>query len=314
METIQLSYPFSLQDSPPPTVLAIGYFDGVHLGHQAVIDRAKSLAERLGAAVGVMTFHPHPREVLGKGDISHYLTPFQEKREIFERLGVDRTYVIRFDREFASLSKESFVENVLMPLNVKGIAVGFNFSFAKGAEGTAEDLVDLGQGRFEVEITPPIYRDEIPLSSTRIREALSEGRIEMAREILGRPYTFQGKVVHGDHRGRKIGFPTANLLVEEAYFPLDTGVYVVKAFWKENERYGVMNVGYRPTFHDAAVLPTMEVHLMDTNEDLYGLNMEVSVLHRLRSERKFSSIDALVDQIRKDEKEARSWLKSKGLT
>ncbi|OYD09945.1 bifunctional riboflavin kinase/FAD synthetase [Paludifilum halophilum] len=311
METIRLTYPLRMEPSRPAIALAIGYFDGVHLGHQAVIGRARRFAEDQGIATGVMTFHPHPREVLGKAKMNHYLTPLPEKLNAFEALGVDRTYVMAFDREFASLSKEAFIEEVLAPLNVRGAAVGFNFSFGRGAEGKAEDLVRLGEGKFRVEVTPPIDQNELPLSSTRLRQAVREGRVDIAGQILGRPYALAGEVVHGDRRGRLIGFPTANLRLGEPYMVPDHGVYVVQASWGNTSRYGIMNIGVRPTFDDPTPRLTLEVHLLDTDVDLYGKQLRVEFLHRLRPEVKFDSVDALVDRIRKDEREARAWLERK---
>ncbi|MFC4077878.1 bifunctional riboflavin kinase/FAD synthetase [Salinithrix halophila] len=312
METFHLTYPLTDRTLPGPVALAIGYFDGVHLGHQAVIENARRLAEETGAAVGVMTFHPHPREVLGKGEMSHYLTPLPEKLRQFQRLGVDRTYVMNFDLEFASLSKEAFVEQVLLPLGVTGAACGFNFSFGRGAGGQADDLVRLGKGRYQAAVTLPVYEKGLPLSSTRLRKALSQGEVEESRDILGRPYTLRGRVVEGDQRGRAIGFPTANLQLTEPYTVPAEGVYAVRVCWGSERADGMMNIGYRPTFKDSEPRQTLEVHLFDREDNLYGEELEVSFLHRLREETRFASVEALIDQLKADEQKARAWLRQNG--
>jgi riboflavin kinase / FMN adenylyltransferase len=311
METLHLTYPLEAVQSFPPAALAIGYFDGVHRGHQAVIAQARRLAEKHGAVLGVMTFHPHPREVLGKGEMTQYLTPLPEKLKQFERLGVERTYVMRFDRDFAGLTEKAFVNEVLLPLQVKGAAVGFNFTFGRGAAGKAQDLVRLGAGLFDVEVAEPIHSDGLPLSSTRLRQALAEGDVEEARKILGRHYTIRGRVVQGDQRGRKIGYPTANLSLEGPYHIPAHGVYIVQVEGAGKPRYGVMNIGVRPTFHDPEPRLSLEVHLLDTQENLYGRTLQVAFLRFLRPEKRFDSVTALVGQIRADERQAREWLKGR---
>src|SRR5690606_33924291 len=248
METVQLSYPLDSDKTYPPAVLAIGYFDGVHRGHQSVIRRARELAARLGVASAVMTFHPHPREVLGKSKLSGYITPLPDKLRQFARLGVDRTYVMKFDRLFADRTKEQFVEAVLIPLQVKGVVVGFNFCFGRGASGRAEDLKTLGEGRFCVEVIHPVLEGEIPVSSTRLREALAAGDVVTAEKILGRPHLVEGEVVTGDRRGRTIGFPTANLALTQPYAIPKRGVYLVSVALGDRWIPGVMNIGLRPTF------------------------------------------------------------------
>jgi len=176
METIHLSYPLKTEETFPPISLAIGYFAGVHRGHQAVIQRARKIAADLGVISGVMTFYPHPRDVLGKAKVNQYLTPLPDKLAQFERLGVERVYVMRFDRELAARSKESFVEDVLLPLQVKGVTVGFNFTFGRGAKGKAEDLATLGAGRLQVEVVRPIQHQALSVSSNRLRQALDSVR------------------------------------------------------------------------------------------------------------------------------------------
>ncbi len=308
MQTIYLSYPFAQREPETEIVLAIGYFDGVHRGHQAVINEAKSLAEELNALPAVMTFHPHPREVLGQADITRYLTPLPEKLEQFARLEVARTYVMKFDLPFASLSKEEFVRHVLVPLGVKGVVTGFNFTFGHNASGKAHDLKDLGEGYFKARIVKPIQSEGVAVSSTQLRRALAEGEVERASQILGRNYLIEGTVVPGDQRGRLMGFPTANLALKHPFLVPRRGVYVVRAQVEGKEAAGIMNIGVRPTFSDPAPRERLEVHLLGENADLYGKTMRVEFLHFIREERKFPSVDDLIRQIRLDKQTAEEWL------
>jgi len=312
METIHLQYPLDPYQPVPPVALAIGYFDGVHLGHQAVIRQARRMAQERGIQTAVMTFHPHPREVLGQVKMSRYLTPLPEKLEQFAQLGVDRTYVMRFDRDFAGLSRESFVEEVLIPLRVQAVAVGFNFRFGHRAQGCAQDLDVLAKNRFIAQVVMPVVVEGVTVSSTHLRRALGNGEIELARRILGRPYTVKGTVVRGDRRGRTIGFPTANVQPAEPYLIPKNGVYVVQVRRNGRIDAGVMNIGTRPTFDDPVPRHTLEVHLFDVNEDLYGQTLEVAFLHFLREEKRFDSVDALVKQIQEDVAQARNWLTTRG--
>ncbi|MBN2909373.1 bifunctional riboflavin kinase/FAD synthetase [Polycladomyces sp. WAk] len=312
METIHLQYPLHSNQPVPPVALAIGYFDGVHRGHQAVIRQARRMAQERGIQTAVMTFHPHPREVLGRVKMSRYLTPLPEKLEQFAQLGVDRTYVMRFDRDFAGLSRESFVEEVLIPLRVQAVAVGFNFRFGHRAQGCAQDLGVLAKNRFLAQVVMPVGVEGVTVSSTHLRHALGNGEIELARRILGRPYTVKGTVVHGDKRGRTIGFPTANVQPAEPYLIPKNGVYVVQVRRNGRIETGVMNIGTRPTFDDPVPRHTLEVHLFDVNEDLYGQTLEVAFLHFLREEKRFDSVDALVKQIQEDVAQARNWLTTHG--
>lgn len=307
METLQLSYPLELNTSYPPAVLAIGYFDGVHRGHQTVIRRARDLAAQLNVFSAVMTFHPHPREVLGKSNDLRYITPLRDKLSQFARLGVDRTYVMKFDRLFAEQSKEQFVEEVLIPLQVKGVVVGFNFCFGREASGEAEDLKKMGQGRFHVEVITPVLEGDLPVSSTRLREALASGDVTAAMKILGRPHSIEGKVVSGDSRGRAIGFPTANLDLAEPYAVPKRGVYLVGVTRGDHLIPGVMNIGFRPTFGLNDPRLSLEVHLLGFEENLYGETLRVHFFRFLREERRFDSTADLIRQIREDVRQAEAF-------
>jgi riboflavin kinase/FMN adenylyltransferase len=310
MKRIEITYPFDPANYDlKPVSLAIGFFDGLHLGHQAVIQQAIQTAKEQHVPSAVMTFSPHPREVLGHTTFAGYLTPLPEKIRQLEQLGVDYMYVVHFDEQFAKVTKEQFISKMLVPMQVVAVTTGFNFTFGHRGLGTASDLLRLSKGLFAVTIVEPVIVEQSAVSSTRIRNALSVGEIGLATKLLGRAYRLQGEVVHGDKRGRQIGFLTANIAAGRYYVPAK-GVYVVRANVRGETMYGVMNVGVRPTFDSSQSQPKLEVHLLDqpTELDLYGETIAVEALHYLRNETKFSSVDALVAQIRKDEAQARAWL------
>ncbi len=309
MEVYHLSYPLSINEyRVEPSVIAIGYFDGVHIGHQRVIQTAGKLAERLGVSCAVMTFHPHPKEVLGPKVSTRYLSPIDEKINLLRKLKVNQTYVMKFDQNLAQLSPEEFVENVCLPLQVKGMVTGFNFRFGKNQSGDADRLRMLSQNRFETVKVPAVLKGTNHVSSTWIRQLLSEGEIDLVTELLGRFYRFQGIVEHGDHRGRLIGFPTANLALTSPYWLPKYGVYIVRASFEGLSAYGLMNIGVRPTFRQTSAQAKIEVHLFHPDIDLYGKKMSVEILHFLRPEQKFSSVEALIDQIQHDKSQAEKWL------
>jgi riboflavin kinase / FMN adenylyltransferase len=301
----RISYPLSqdaLQDVPDiGQTIAIGDFDGVHLGHRQVIEDARQAGNAAGLATAVMTFHPHPRQVLGSPVYASYLTPLERKLIELERLGVDRAYVVQFDRELSSLSPSDFVEQVLIPLGAKRVVVGFNFSFGHKGAGSSQLLAELSKERFRVNIVEPFQLDGERISSTLIRSVLAQGEAARAERLLGRPYEVGGNVVRGEGRGRTIGVPTANLSPDGPYVVPATGVYAVTVRLATGEMLkGVMNVGKKPTFHADLPHPTWEVHLFDFDGDLYGQRLDIQFRHGIRSERKFESVDALIRQIQDD--------------
>ncbi|WP_062306174.1 bifunctional riboflavin kinase/FAD synthetase [Alicyclobacillus sendaiensis] len=291
--------------SPAPQVLTIGKFDGVHLGHRAILNAARALVgpkERLA----VMSFEPHPTYALtGNPEYARWLTPRRERVRIFTDLGVDAFYVARFDRAFQQLEPAAFVDGYLVPLRVRHVVVGPDFRFGRGGQGTVDVLRHLGQERgFDVTVVQPVEEHGHKVSSSRIREHLREGRVEAAQALLGRPYVISGEVVHGDKRGRTIGFPTANLGGIDAYVLPKAGVYAVFVEVEDapdtciSHAFGVLNAGYRPTVDGRAF--QLEVHLLDFDGDLYGKTLRVSFLRRIRDEVKFDGLEALKTQIARD--------------
>ncbi|MFB9754711.1 bifunctional riboflavin kinase/FAD synthetase [Paenibacillus hodogayensis] len=310
MRSITLQYPISFPVEGMPEggqVLAIGEFDGLHLGHREVVRRAVETAGKLGLPAAIMTFDPHPREVLGQDKYVRHITPVPKKLELLAEAGIDVAYIVRFDPAFSRISPAEFVDHMLMGLRVNTVVVGFDFRFGHKSEGHADTLCDLAAGRFAVEVVRPFHMDGVKISSTLVRDYLEQGDVIRAGKLLGRGYTLTGEVVHGAERGRLLGFPTANVELDEPYIVPANGVYAVR-FERAGRIYaGVMNIGTKPTFEDTT-RRTLETHLFDFNESIYGEKVGLELVAYIRPERKFASVDELVDQIGRDSQQARELL------
>ncbi|GAB6931452.1 bifunctional riboflavin kinase/FAD synthetase [Paenibacillus sp. JCM 10914] len=314
MRIVPISYPVSVdleQEGVEPKVAAIGQFDGLHLGHTSVLAEAIRIAREQGVPAAMITFFPHPKDVIGKGNYEGYLTPQQDKQELLEAMGIDILYVVEFNLEFSRVSPEAFVEEVLLPLKLQTAVVGFDFRFGHKGEGDAVRLQALGEGRMSVVTIPPLLVEGEKVGSSSIRIALKTGQLADANRWFGRNYRIRGSVVHGEKRGRKIGFPTANLELTDAYVIPALGVYAVLAKTDAQEEWipGVMNVGVKPTFHDGITKPIFEVHLLDFEGDLYDQIMTVDLVQYIRKEHKFESVQELIEWIQRDAVEARKILK-----
>ncbi|MDR4886452.1 bifunctional riboflavin kinase/FAD synthetase [Fredinandcohnia sp. QZ13] len=309
MKTIHITHPHSFnQTDLPPTVLALGYFDGVHLGHRKVVETAKKEAETQGIACSVMTFDPHPSIVLKK-DVTNveYITPLHHKQELFEEMDIDYLYIVNFSSEFASLSPQQFVDQYIIGLNVNHVVAGFDFTFGRFGKGTMEALPELANGRFtQTTVEKFTFKNE-KVSSTVIRGLIQNGEVDQLAPLLGRFYTVKGIVVDGEKRGRTIGFPTANVKTSEDYIIPKMGVYAVRLKIGSTWHNGVCNLGVKPTFHENETVPSIEVHLFDFNEDIYKKDVIVEWHKRIRSEKKFSSIDELIKQIGRDKEQAKQY-------
>ncbi|HET7271757.1 MAG TPA: bifunctional riboflavin kinase/FAD synthetase [Rubrobacter sp.] len=286
--------------------MALGNFDGVHLGHQAVLRLAVEEGRRRGMKIVAATFHPHPRTVVGVGDPPGLLTPLELRREMLLSYGADEVVVITFDLELSRKSPEQFVREVLVgEIGASVVVVGENFRFGHRAAGHFRDLErfmrEAGGQAVAVGVRGAGMEGEI--SSTRIRALISEGEVTGAAGLLGRPYVLRGEVVVGDRRGRSIGFPTANVLPDPAAVIPARGVYAGFVTVGEERYAACTNVGVAPTFDRAE--SRVEAHLMDFDGDLYGRVVDVSFAKRIREERRFSGVDELTGQIRRDVEEAR---------
>lgn len=306
MEVIKLNFPLNIDKTTlPPLSMALGYFDGVHLGHQKVIMEAKRQAEIKGYRSAVMTFDPHPSVVLGKTNKHvQYITPLSEKVKLVEELGIDYLFIVHFTLEFANLLPQEFIDQYVIDLNVKHVVAGFDYSYGRMGKGTMEILPFHSREKFTFTVVEKLTCGDEKVSSTRIRQYLKEGRTADLPELLGRFYKTAGTVVHGDKRGRTIGFPTANVETNEEYILPPLGVYAVKIKIDENWYQGVCNVGYKPTFNKEALRVSVEVNVFNFDRDIYGKQVIVEWHKYLRKEQKFSGINELVTQIEKDKQNA----------
>jgi riboflavin kinase/FMN adenylyltransferase len=296
-----------------PVVLTLGVFDGLHLGHQLIISRVVERARALGAVPTVLTFDPHPRAVLHSESAPPLLQTFDQKVEAFGLLGVEQAIVVRFTREFAEVRAGEFLKDVVHErLQAREVYLGRGFAFGRGREGDINLLRrvsgELGFAAFEV---PEVRLHGQRISSSRIRELLAAGRVNLARRMLGRPYGVEGRVVRGHERGRTIGFPTANLRPDNRVIPR-AGVYVTATLIEGAWRRSVTNVGVRPTFEKEAE-PSVETFVMDWGGDLYGDVVRVRFLRRLRDERRFASVEELRRQIGSDADRARNYFDRAGV-
>jgi riboflavin kinase/FMN adenylyltransferase len=291
---------------PGPIFLAIGVFDGVHRGHQAVISTSARHAHAADGMAVVVTFDPHPEKVLRPEAAPHLLTATQHKIALIRALGVGHLLIIEFNRDFASTPPETFVEQLILHSKpLREICVGHEWSFGKNRAGNLELLKKLGaRFNFKVVGIAPVSVNGAVVSSTAIRQAVEKGDFARAAEMLGHEYTILGTVVRGDNLGKKIGYPTANLSAHSEQFPPD-GVYFAEAWINGVLYHGVVNLGVRPTVSRDKSERILEIYLLDFNRDIYGDDVEIRFIRYLRSEKKFDSIDALVRQIEVDVRQAR---------
>ena len=291
------------------SVLTIGTFDGVHIGHQKIIDRLNQISTDKNNCSAILTFFPHPRIVLNYGDDFKMLNTIDEKIQLLHKFGLDHLIIEPFTKEFSRLTALDFVRDILVNhLHIKKLVIGYDHQFGKNREGDFDQLKEYGElYHFGVEEIPAQEIKDVSVSSTKIREAIAEGNIEKANSYLGYSYLLTGKIVKGDGLGRKINYPTINLHIEEEYKLIPKiGVYIVKTRIKNSTIFGIMNIGFRPTLDGK--YQTIEIHLLDFKDNLYGDKVQIKVLKRLRDEQKFDSIDSLTKQIQKDEKIARTWI------
>lgn len=301
VEVIKLQHPHQIFNMPP-SVCALGYFDGVHLGHQKVILEAKQTAIKSGLKSAVMTFDPHPSVVLGKS-IQHveYISPLNDKIQLIEDLGIDYVFIVNFSLEFAHLLPQEFIDLYIIGLNIKHVVAGFDFSYGRMGKGTMETLPFHSRNQFSYTVISKLSNEGEKISSTLIRTFIAVGKMEKLPALLGRYYQTMGKVIHGDKRGRTIGFPTANIELKEDYLLPPLGVYAVKFHVKDKWYNGVCNIGYKPTFKlEKDNKPSIEVHIFDFDQDIYGQEVQVEWYKFIRKEQRFNGIDELVKQIQID--------------
>lgn len=292
-------------------VVTSGTFDGVHQGHRKILANLNSLAREKNAESVVLTFWPHPRTVLHPDQPTKLLTSLEEKIELIRETGPDHLIIIPFTRDFSNQTSQEFIENILVEaIGTKFLVIGYDHRFGKNREGSFDFLKNhSSQFGFTVEEISREDIDDITISSTNIRQYLQNGQLEKASSLLGRPYFITGKVVHGEKMGRKLGYPTANIVVNEKLklIPCD-GVYAIKVTWNNTIYNGMLNIGYRPTVNGLSHM--IEAHIFDFEHQIYDHELRISFCKYLRPEIKFPSLEHLKEQLLKDEINAKSVLKS----
>jgi riboflavin kinase/FMN adenylyltransferase len=298
-----------------PVALTIGNFDGVHLGHQAMLTRLKDAAARLGLTTCVMIFEPHPREFFAPDKAPTRLTSLREKLELLAAAGVERVQICRFNFDFAKIHAEDFIVRLLQQgLAVRWLLVGDDFRFGARRAGDFDMLKAFSAScGFEVEEMPGYIVDGLRVSSTAVRQALAGGELDLVRRLLGRSYSISGRVVNGDKLGKTIGFPTANIQLKHNRPPL-SGIFAVEVVgdnstFSASPLQGVASLGVRPTIHEHG-MPVLEVHLFDFNREIYGEHLRVHFLNKLRDEEKYPDLPSLVKQIGQDVLDARNFFRT----
>lgn len=290
-------------------VIALGTFDGVHLGHQHIITQLLQIAHHEGLTPIVVTFFPHPSHILHPEHPLKLINSIEERVEHLKKSGVEIVYVQEFTKSFADTTAQDFVKNVLVQeLHLKHLLVGYDHSFGKNKEGNVTLLTQIGkQYGFQVSQVRPFYIDNQIISSSVIRQLIAAGNFDKVNQYLGYPFCLFGKVMQGNQLGRKIGYRTANIVLDYSNKIIpNRGVYVVKCTIEKTLYYGMMNIGFRPTVDGKT--QTIEVHFFELNQDLYYQKLKVKVLHRLRDELKFDHIEALKNQLDHDKIEAKKWI------
>jgi riboflavin kinase/FMN adenylyltransferase len=288
-------------------VLTIGTFDGVHHGHRKILDRVIALAKENNGTACLLTFHPHPRSVVNEAKPMVLLNSLEEKLELLEKAGLDHVIVQPFTKAFSRMTALEYVRDLLVTtIGVHHLVVGYDHHFGRNREGDIKVLREYADlFGFKLEEIPAQTIEEVKISSTKIRLALDEGKVSLAREYLGYSYCLSGTVVHGDGRGKGLGFPTANLVPNdpEKVVP-GNGVYAVHVKWKDQEFKGMANIGIKPTFHTVPENPSIEVNVFELDRDLYGQELSLSFEERIRDELKFESAEELIKQLNLDKEQA----------
>lgn len=296
---------------PSPIVLAMGYFDGVHRGHQAVIRQAKRLAEEKGLACALMSFDRQPASLFRPNDASleTYLSPAERKSQLLAELGVDIFFLVHFTPAFAQQAPQAFVDRYIVGLNVDTLVAGEDYTYGPKDVANMANLPQFAKERFEIVQVPEVYDQGGKISSSSIRLAIKEGQMEKARADLGYPYTISGQVVTGAQRGRKIGYPTANIAVKAPYLLPKPGVYVAQVPYGGTTYPAFLQLGYNKTFEKDRKDLSLEVHLFNFSGDLYGQELSVTFLHFLREEIRFPSAEALIQQLAQDKEASFAYLR-----
>ncbi|MBD5432386.1 MAG: riboflavin biosynthesis protein RibF [Lactobacillus sp.] len=309
MKVISIKYPIKENPVKGKIVLALGFFDGLHRGHQALIKHAKEIADQKGLPLGVMTFNHHPKEIYQNDKTFVYLNTLKEKEAKLAQLNVDYLFVTDFDKKFSKLKPQEFIDDVLIKLNIDTAVVGFDYTYGPKDIANIKNLPKFVKGRFDIVVEPKHMKSGEKVGSTTIRHAIEAGKIELANDLLGEPYTTSGVIVKGYRRGHQIGFPTANLQVEGNKVIPAEGVYATRTLIDDKWYDSMTSVGYNDTFENKEL--TIETHLFGFDEEAYGKPMTIAWYKYMRGNIKFSGIPELSAQLKKDQENIQNYFKSK---
>ncbi len=307
MKTIHNIFNFT---NSKKTIFTIGTFDGVHSGHQKILNKLVLEAKKSNKKSAILTFFPHPRMVLQKNLPLKLINTIEERTKLIEKNGIDYLIIHPFDKAFSRMTALEFIRDIMVNwLNISKLIIGYDHYFGKNREGNIQQLIEYSHlYNFKVDEIPAKIIDKVSVSSTKIRRALSEGNIKVANKYLGYNFMLNGNVSRGNKLGGTIGFPTANIHIEENYKLIPkTGVYIVKSKIDKTTVYGMMNIGNRPTI--SGMGQTIEVHFLDFNKNIYNQNLNIELMYFLRNEVKFDSLEDLVSQLKKDEQFVRNYIK-----
>ena len=293
-----------------PSVVTVGSFDGIHLGHMKLIEKTISISKEEGLKSIILTFNPHPKVVLNKISNFSFLSTYDEKNTIFKSLDFDFLVVKKFDDAFSKLTPEEFVRDILVEkLNVKHVVIGYDHHFGRNGDASYKTLNELSKVyNFKVTQIDAYIKDGISVSSTKIRNYISKGNFKLANKLLGYEFNITGTVVKGKSRGKKLGFPTANIMVNSSKILPGNGVYLINSKVFNKSTYGMMNVGKNPTFKDKGY--SIEIHFFDFEKNIYGIKISVNILKKIREEIKFDSSSELSNQLKEDKKKCFQIIKS----
>lgn len=306
MKHTVISNPMQLRLNEMPLAACMGYFDGLHLGHQHLFNETIRLAKENNLESAIITFDPDPWTILHNNNNVKHLTPIKEKLLTASKLGVDHMITITFSKDVSKLSPEQFIEYYLIPLNVRTLVVGEDFRFGHKGQGNVAYLKEHASAHFDTVVVDIDRSDNVKIGTTAITQSLLKGNVEAANAMLGRDYVISGFVVDGQKQGRKIGFPTANMLIVDEYVIPGEGVYAGRVSVKGKTYDSLISIGHNPTFNHTQKL-SVETHILDFNEDIYGEHIKQSFMIKLRDQIKFDSIEALIDQMKNDERTAREY-------
>lgn len=281
------------------SVVAIGYFDGLHLGHMQLLKKVIDISRQTGLKKGFMTFDRHPKEVFGQSDFQ-YLMSLQQKQHLVEQMGFDYFFIIKFDRAVASKDPQTFIDNYIIKNQIRHVVCGFDFHFGKNGQGDINTLKACSHSFYEVDVIKKYEIDHKKVSSSLIRHCIHQGKIQRANYLLDRPYRITGQVIHGRKNGHKLGFPTANVAVGQ-YVVLKRGVYAVYIYVEGCRYKGMANIGINPTLGSLKQI-SLEVHILDFNDDIYDQTVDVDFIEHIRDEVHFQSVNELIEQLNRDKK------------